>query len=98
MPAPIPEAGENERNIAMRKSTYPWRHSGAIPLKVSGKQLAQMRLTKLERARIAGAVMDGEIKFVGFSQRQVADICQVSLAYARRMRRPQNVVRLEAAE
>jgi hypothetical protein len=74
------------------------RRNGAIPHKISGKQIAQARLSKRERAVIAGSAMDGTTQFVGFSQRQVADICQVSLAYARRMRRPQNVVRMEAAE
>ena len=82
----------------MTNLIYMLRRTGAIPTKISGKQIAQARLTKAERARIAGAAMDGETKLVGFSQRQVADICGVSLAYARRMRRPQNVVRLEAAE
>jgi hypothetical protein len=81
----------------MTNLIYMLRRTGAIPQKISGKQIAQARLTKAERARIAGAAMDGETKLVGFSQRQVADICGVSLAYARRMRRPQSAPQLQQA-
>jgi len=83
----------------MLKSTYTTRLKGASPLRVvSGSQITRWRLTKHERAQLAGMIMD-EVVFVGkLNQRQVADLCKVSLAYARKMRRPQSAPQLQAAE
>jgi hypothetical protein len=92
-------SGLNKRTITMLKSTYTTRLSGASPLRVvSGSQITRWRLTKHERAQLAGMIMD-EVVFVGkLNQRQVADLCKVSLAYARKMRRPQIASQLQAAE
>jgi hypothetical protein len=64
---------------------------------ISGSQLAHKRFSKRERAKIAGAIMDGRTQLGALNQRQVADLCKISLAYARRMRRPQSA-QLQAAE
>jgi hypothetical protein len=83
----------------MTRSSYPRHCNGATPPSViTGNQLARRHLTKRERAEIAAAVMDDITKFEKLNQRQIADVCQVSLAYARLMRRPRSVPQLQAAE
>jgi hypothetical protein len=88
--------GKNERNVAM--TTYTQRWNGATPPAViSGSQLAHKRFSKRERAQIAGALMDDRAQLGRLNQRQIADLCKVSLAYARRMRRPQSAPQLQQA-
>jgi hypothetical protein len=83
----------------MTRSSYPRRRYGASPPPViTGDQIARWRLTKRERAEMAGAAMDGITRPEKPNQRQIADLFKVSLAYARLMRRPQSVPQLQAAE
>jgi hypothetical protein len=82
----------------MTHSKYTQRWNGATPPLVTGNQIARRHLTKRELARIAGAILDGSTKIEKLNQRQVANLCGVSVAYARRMRRPQSVPHLQAAE
>jgi hypothetical protein len=83
----------------MTHSKYTQRWNGATPPVVTGNQVARRHLTKRERAQIAGAIMDGSTRIEKLNQRQAAALCGVSVAYARRMRRPQSdVPQLQAAE
>jgi hypothetical protein len=79
-------------------TTYTTRLNGATPPRITGDQIARKRLTKRERAKIAAGLMDGTTRVEKLNQRQIANLCQVSLAYARRMRRPQSMPQLQAAE
>jgi hypothetical protein len=82
----------------MKDLIYSWRLSGATPPRITGSQIAHKRFTKRERARIAASIMDGTTQLGKLNQRQVADLCKISLAYARKMRRPQSAPQLQAAE
>jgi hypothetical protein len=83
----------------MTDFNYTWRRSGATPAVITGNQVARRHLTKCERARLAGAIMDGTTRVEKLNQRQAATLCGISIAYARRMRRPQSdVPQLQAAE
>jgi hypothetical protein len=81
----------------MTNSTYTQRWNDATP-RVTGNDLARRRLSKAQRARIAAGIMDGVVKLEALNQGQISAVCKVSLAYARRMRRPQSVSQLQAAE
>ena len=72
----------------MTNSIYTRRQSGATPLPISGNYIAHKRLTKRQRAEGCAAMMDGRAVPKDLNQRQLADLWKVSLAYARRMRRP----------
>jgi hypothetical protein len=82
----------------MTHSTYTQRWTGATPPRVTGNDLARRHLTKRQRARIAASVMDGATQIEALNQGQIATLCKISLAYARRMRRPQSAPQLQAAE
>jgi hypothetical protein len=75
------------------------RNDATPPTVITGSQIAHKRFTKRERARIAAALIDGTTQLGKLNQRQVADLCKISLAYARSMRRrPQSAPQLQAAE
>jgi hypothetical protein len=73
-------------------------HGNSIPSVITGNFIAHKRLTKLQRAEIAGALMDDWSRLGRLNQRQLADLLGVSLAYARKKRRPQSAPQLQAAE
>jgi hypothetical protein len=99
-PAPQRKLGAGNRKAQiMTDFIYTLRRSGAIPPTITGDQIARKRLTKRERAEIAGAAMDGRTQLTALNQRQIAAICGISLPYARlKMRRPQSAPALQAAE
>jgi hypothetical protein len=80
--------------------SYTSAREGAIPPRVTGSQLAHKHLSKLERARIAGSILDGTTQLVGLTKTQVCSVCQVSRRYVSQTRQPQaqGVLQLEAAE
>jgi hypothetical protein len=65
---------------------------------ITGSQIAHKRFTKRERAKIAASIMDGTTQLEALNQTQIAAVCKVSVTYALRMRRPQSVPQLQAAE
>jgi hypothetical protein len=79
-------------------STYTQRWNGATPPAVTGNEIARRHYTKRQRAKIAAAIMDGTTQLGALNQGQIANLCKISIAYARRMRRPQSAPQLQAAE
>jgi hypothetical protein len=78
--------------------TYTQRWNGATPPRITGNEIARRRYTKRQLARIAAAAMDGTTTIEALNQGQIAAVCKISIAYARRMRRPQSAPQLQAAE
>jgi hypothetical protein len=81
----------------MRNSTYTTRWNGATPPTIPGNQIARKHYTKAQRARIAAALMDGAMQLGPLNQRQIANLCGVSVTYALRQRRPQSALQLQQA-